>query len=244
MSGLLEFKSVTKSYNSVVALDDISFKIEKNEICGLIGSNGAGKSTTLKLIIKYLSPDSGCIFFKGQRLQSILDTSFPVSYIPDEPIYFEELSVKEHLSFVSSMYSTQNKVNYLINIMELEKHLDKVPSNLSKGSKQKLSICCALLRNYELLIADEPFTGLDPKQIKVFKDVLQEERNNGKTIILSTHLLNMIENICDVFIMLKDGNIVSQGALDKIIKENETCSTLEELYLLLAASDQEEKNFW
>jgi ABC-2 type transport system ATP-binding protein len=233
---ILEFEHVTKIFENVKALDTLSFQIPENKIIGLIGANGAGKTTSLRLIIRYLSPDEGNIYYRKKHIQTLPDTAFPISYIPDNPIFFEELSTKEHLSLISTMYRAEDKVDKLISVFEMEKHLDKVPSMLSKGTKQKLMIMCALLREYETLIADEPFTGLDPKQIKVLKDVLIEQRMSGKTIILSTHLLDLVESICDFYIMIGDGKLLGQGLISDILNKGKY-STLEDLYLYLAQTD-------
>lgn len=239
MSILLTFENVTKKFENVKAVDALSFQIPENKIIGLIGANGAGKTTSLRMVIRYLLPDSGNIYYRDKDIYTLPDTAFPITYIPDTPVFFEELTVKEHLSFISTMYQTENKVSALISLLELEKHLDKVPSILSKGTQQKLMIICALLRNYEMLVADEPFTGLDPKQIKVLKDIFVEQRANGKTIILSTHLLDMIENICDFYVMIDSGKLLRQGMLNEILN-NDKCSTLEELYLYLAKTDKDD----
>jgi ABC-2 type transport system ATP-binding protein len=235
----LTFENVTKKFENVKAVDALSFQIPENKIIGLIGANGAGKTTSLRMVIRYLLPDSGNIYYRDKDIYTLPDTAFPITYIPDTPVFFEELTVKEHLSFISTMYQTENKVSALISLLELEKHLDKVPSILSKGTQQKLMIICALLRNYEMLVADEPFTGLDPKQIKVLKDIFVEQRANGKTIILSTHLLDMIENICDFYVMIDSGKLLRQGMLNEILN-NDKCSTLEELYLYLAKTDKDD----
>lgn len=239
MSILLTFENVTKKFENVKAVDALSFQIPENKIIGLIGANRAGKTTSLRMVIRYLLPDSGNIYYRDKDIYTLPDTAFPITYIPDTPVFFEELTVKEHLSFISTMYQTENKVSALISLLELEKHLDKVPSILSKGTQQKLMIICALLRNYEMLVADEPFTGLDPKQIKVLKDIFVEQRANGKTIILSTHLLDMIENICDFYVMIDSGKLLRQGMLNEILN-NDKCSTLEELYLYLAKTDKDD----
>jgi ABC-2 type transport system ATP-binding protein len=235
----LTFENVTKKFENVKAVDALSFQIPENKIIGLIGANRAGKTTSLRMVIRYLLPDSGNIYYRDKDIYTLPDTAFPITYIPDTPVFFEELTVKEHLSFISTMYQTENKVSALISLLELEKHLDKVPSILSKGTQQKLMIICALLRNYEMLVADEPFTGLDPKQIKVLKDIFVEQRANGKTIILSTHLLDMIENICDFYVMIDSGKLLRQGMLNEILN-NDKCSTLEELYLYLAKTDKDD----
>jgi ABC-2 type transport system ATP-binding protein len=234
----LRFENVSKTFGSVRALSNISFQIPKNKIVGLVGANGAGKTTIMRLIIRYLSPDSGNIFMGDMPINKLGHENFPITYIPDVPVYYEELSVLEHLTFISSMYGTQAEKSNLIRILELKEHLDKVPSMLSKGNKQKLSIACAILRNYEILIADEPFSGLDPRQIKVLKDILLENKAQGKTVIISTHLLDMLESFCDEYIMIDKGELLSQGTFEHIVSNNKLCNSLEELYLYLTEEEQ------
>jgi len=238
MSTIIAFENVTKKFDNITALDAISFQIPKNKIVGLIGANGAGKTTSLRLLIKYLRPDKGNIYYSGKNINSLPGTALTISYIPDTPVFFEELTVLEHASLISTMYQTESKVEYLISLLELEKHLDKVPSVLSKGTQQKLMIMCALLRNYETLIADEPFTGLDPKQIKVLKDIFLQQKSEGKSIVISTHLLDVIENICDFYIMIDNGKLLGQGMIKEILSADKY-STLEELYLYLSREDNE-----
>lgn len=236
MPAILTFRQVSKAFGNAQALDSLSFQIPENKIVGLIGANGAGKTTSLRLIIRYLLPDAGNIYYRDKELRSLPDTSFPISYIPDSPIFFEELTAREHLAFISAMYGTEGKVSELIAPFEMEKHLDKVPFALSRGTRQKLMIMCALLRSFELLIADEPFAGLDPKQAKILKDVFLEQRAGGKTVLLSTHLLDIAESICDYCVMIGDGRLLGQGALGEMLAAGGH-PTLEALYLRLAQAD-------
>lgn len=234
MSAILRFEEISKTFGKVQALNKLTCQFPENKIIGLIGANGAGKTTLMRLIIRLLSPDCGCIYLNDTPIHSLKNETFPIAFIPDVPIYYEELSVSEHLAFICAMYNTQSQKESLIQALELTEHLDKVPSTLSKGNKQKLSIACALLRNYEILLADEPFSGLDPKQIKIFKDILLENKKRGKTVILSTHILDMIESLCDEFIMIDRGELIAQGTFDHIAANNQMFATLEELYLYLA----------
>lgn len=238
---IIIFKNVTKTYGDVCALHELSFDIPANKIVGLIGANGAGKTTILKHIIKYLHPDCGSIMLGGSDINSLRDEMFPVSFVPDKPVYYEELTVSEHLQFISTMYGTKDRVNNLISVLELKPHLGKVPGALSKGTLQKLMIACALLRKYELLIADEPFSGLDPKQIFVLKELLRQEKEAGKTVVISTHLLSTIENLCDYYIFVDNGELLSQGTLEELTAKDKDMS-LEEIYMILSrdADSQEE----
>ena len=232
MRSILEFEKISKSFDNYNVLNSLSFSIPENKIVGLVGANGAGKTTSIRHMIRYLTPDSGRILCKGKDLYSINDADFPISFIPDAPIYYEELSVMEHLAFVSAMYNTQSKVSGLIDRFEMSKHLDKAPYQLSKGTKQKLSIMCASLRRYEMLIADEPFSGLDPQQISTLKAIFKENKDEGKTVLLSTHLLDMVQNLCDYYVLIDNGVLMAQGTLDELVT-NSRCSNVEELYLHL-----------
>lgn len=239
---IIIFKNVTKTYGDVCALHELSFDIPANKIVGLIGANGAGKTTILKHIIKYLHPDCGSIMLGGSDINSLRDEMFPVSFVPDKPVYYEELTVSEHLQFISTMYGTKDRVNNLISVLELKPHLGKVPGALSKGTLQKLMIACALLRKYELLIADEPFSGLDPKQIFVLKELLRQEKEAGNTVVISTHLLSTIENLCDYYIFVDNGELLSQGTLEELTAKDKDMS-LEEIYMILSRdADSQEEN--
>lgn len=232
----LEFDNVSFSYPETLALEGVSFGIEKGEIVGLIGANGAGKTTTILNIIRYLQPQSGVIRIEGMNIAEIKNENFSVSYIADTPIFYDELTLLEHLHFLKALYPGNGlRIEGLIEKLELREHLSKVPSVLSKGTKQKLMTALALLRNYELLIADEPFNGLDPKQISVFKQILRDCRNERKAVLLSTHLLDMVDGMCDRYIMLNHGRLVASGSKSEIIDTHslDNDSTLEQVYLSL-----------
>ncbi|MBO5559074.1 MAG: ABC transporter ATP-binding protein [Ruminococcus sp.] len=236
---MLEFESVFKKFDDYTALDSLSFAVPENSIVGLIGANGAGKTTSIRHIIRYLTPDTGRITYNGKDIYSIKDDVFPISYVPDSPVYYEELSVMEHLDFISAMYNTQNRVKELVDRFEMNKHLNKSPVQLSKGTLQKLSIMCASLRDYQFLIADEPFTGLDPQQINNLKNMFIENKEDGKTVLLSTHLLDMVQNLCDYFILIDNGKLMTQGTL-KQLTDNSKWSSIEELYLYLKSKNNDE----
>lgn len=236
---MITFSNITKRFGSVLALDNLSFEIPANKVIGLIGANGAGKTTILRHIIRYLKPDFGTILLEGKDINSFSGESFPVAFIPDIPVYYEELTVEEHFLFISAMYGTKDKVDDLLSVLELTEHRRKVPGTLSKGTLQKMMIGCALLRDYELLIADEPFTGLDPKQIVVLKKLLTQEKAKGKTIVLSTHLLAMIEDLCDYYVFIDHGKLLGQGSLEALTF-GEKGNSLENIYIMLAQNADEQ----
>lgn len=233
---ILSFQEVSYAYDQENVLDNITFDIPEGKIIGLIGANGAGKSTLIKHIVRYLTPDKGMIKYMNKDIYELADNMFPISYIPDEPVVFDELTVIEHLMFISAVYGTNKDMEKLIDRLELQDHLFKTPFALSKGTMQKLSIGCALLKPHKILVADEPFTGLDPKQINNLKKIFVEEKEQGKTVLLSTHLLEVVENTCEYFIFIEKGRLKIRGSLEEIRGEL-SATSLEEVYLLLENID-------
>lgn len=237
----VSLEKVNKYYNDFHALKNISYDIPKNSIVGLIGANGSGKTTMIKCVLNYYDDYSGEITVFGEKNKSIAQEDNTFSYIPDTPVYYEELTVNEHINFISKMYKTEKKVKKLIKDFELGSHLGKFPHELSKGNQQKLLICCAFLRDYKLLIADEPFTGLDPRQLNNLKGRFLELKNEGKTIILSTHLLPLIEDLCDYYIMIDKGELIGVGRIQEILAKTPDCKNLEDLYLHLSDGGEEDE---
>lgn len=229
-------ENVNFAYDEGAVLHNVSFELNRGEITGLIGSNGAGKSTTLKTMIKKLKPQSGKIAIGGVDVFSLNNENFPITFVPDIPVYYEELTVWEHLQFVKALYPQSDvTVEAIIEQFNLQEHLYKIPGALSKGTLQKLMIALALLRQYDVFLADEPFTGLDPKQIHGFRQILQELRQQDKAILISTHLLDLAEGICDRYIFLHDGKILAEGSKAEVIKYYHLNAelSLEELYMFL-----------
>lgn len=236
-----EFNNISYAYGDTQALNNVTFCGDKGEVIGLIGENGAGKSTAIKNIVRYLTPNRGTIKLDGRDIFKMKDADFPVSYIPDTPVYYEELSLLEHLHFTKAIFpGCPVSIGEMIDRFDLSEHLNKIPSALSKGSQQKLMIAMALLREYDMLIADEPFTGLDPKQIAILKQTLLEQKKLGKLVLISTHLLDMVENICDRYAVIRKGKLIATGSkaelLTKVGLPGE--STVESAYLRLVEMDE------
>ena len=236
-----EVKDVFYSYGNVPALDGLSFSANRGQIVGLIGENGAGKSTIIKNIYRFLTPDSGTITLDGRDIFSYPSGKYPVSYIPDTPVFYEELSLLEHLHFTKAVYPQGGaSIDEMLEKLDMKEHQNKVPAALSKGTRQKLMIAMALMREYEILIADEPFSGLDPKQIAAMKVLLLEQREKGKIVLLSSHLLDVTENICDQYVVMKKGRRLSSGSKRDLLSATKlpADSTMEAVYLRLVEYDE------
>ncbi len=199
--------NLTKYFSGTLVLKDISFSLPNGTITGIIGKNGAGKTTIIKCITSFYDDYVGEILLvngNNQRLLSIND----IAYVPDKPVYYEELNLDEHLKFISAMNNTQFEVDSLIDRFSLKEYLNKFPHELSKGTLQRMQICLAILRNADLIIADEPFDGLDPLQVQILKNEFLKLKELGKTILVSSHQLDLIQKICDRYVIIDSGKVV------------------------------------
>lgn len=223
---MIKVKNLSKVYNGKTVVNNVSFEINKKEIIGLLGPNGAGKTTTILMLLGLVNPDSGELIIDSDSNIKNND----IVYLPDNPICYEELTVEENLVFVSKLYNRdKSEVSEVINRLQLNEHIKKFPKNLSKGNKQKLSIAIALMRDFKVLIADEPFTGLDPQLIKILKDIFIDLREKGITVIISTHLLDLAETFCDKYLLIDKGTLLGFGDKNSLCTDESL--TLEQIFL-------------
>ena len=219
---MLEIKNLTGGYVHVPVLKDVSFTVESGQLVGLIGLNGAGKSTTINEIIGLLTPYSGEIKINGLTLREAA-TSYrkQIGYIPETPSLYEELTLREHFETVAMAYGIEQKVafervEHLLKMFRLDQKLDWFPVHFSKGMKQKVMIICAFVVDPSLFIVDEPFLGLDPLAISDLIQLLEVEKQKGKSILMSTHVLDSAEKMCDAFVILHKGEVRAQGNLQQL----------------------------
>ncbi len=232
---MLSVTNLVKTYGKQNAVNDITFELQGGEVVGLLGPNGAGKSTTMKCIVGLLRKTSGEITLGGYDHLSV-NAKRLFSYIPETPYVYDLLTVQEHMQFVAQAYGVKDwrgKADEYLEIFELADKKDKLGRDLSKGMRQKVSICCALLPDPKVLFFDEPMIGLDPKAIKNTKRIFRELKEAGKTILVSTHLIDGIESIADRVMILKDGNIVGNDTIANLKQQfvQEEGTSLEDLFL-------------
>jgi ABC-type multidrug transport system ATPase subunit len=232
---MLSVTNLVKTYGKQNAVNDITFELQGGEVVGLLGPNGAGKSTTMKCIVGLLRKTSGEITLGGYDHLSVQAKRL-FSYIPETPYVYDLLTVQEHMQFVAQAYGVKDwkgKAEEYLEIFELADKKDKLGRDLSKGMRQKVSICCALLPDPKVLFFDEPMIGLDPKAIKNTKRIFRELKEAGKTILVSTHLIDGIESIADRVMILKDGNIVGNDTIANLKQQfvQEEGTSLEDLFL-------------
>ena len=226
---MLEIKNVSKSYGNKKALDNVSLKIKKGKIFGFIGENGAGKTTLIKAIVGIHDFDSGDILIDGVSIKLTLSNAFlfPVlckkkmAYVPDNPDIYPNLRGIDYLNFICDIYEiNEEERNTLIKKYAdkflLTSSLGDIISSYSHGMKQKLVIISALIHKPSLIILDEPFVGLDPKSTKDVKDIMKELCKENVTFFFSSHVLEVVEKLCDEVAIIKDGKILEVGSVDKI----------------------------
>ena len=207
---MFEVKNVTKRYGKVIANRDISFQVEDGQIAVLLGPNGAGKSTIIKCIAGLLR-FSGEITIGGYPGKS-REARAMLGYLPEMPAVYDLLTVWEHMEFIARAYRLtdwQGEAEALLTRFELWDKKDKLGKELSKGMQQKVSLCCALLHRPRVMIFDEPMVGLDPHAIKELKQVFQELRASGCSVLISTHMLDSVEDFWDVAHIMKDGSFAA-----------------------------------
>lgn len=197
-------------------LRDVSFSLQAGEMMGLIGPNGAGKSTTIKAILGLLKNVEGDVRLLGVNRR--------YSYIPEHPVLYDELTVWEHLELAASVYGIprtpfEERALKLLHRFQLDEEMHHLPRAFSKGMQQKVMFAVAFLLQPDLYVIDEPFIGLDPRATKTLLQLLVEERRRGAAVLLSTHVLDTAEKICDSFLLLHDGRCVAQGSLDQLRRQ-------------------------
>ncbi|WHZ31324.1 ABC transporter ATP-binding protein [Desemzia incerta] len=240
----LEVTNVTGGYNQFPVLKDVSFEIGNGQLIGLIGLNGAGKSTTLKHIIGLMDPFKGEIKIDQLTIkESASDYRKKFGYVPETPALYEELTLKEHIEVTAMAYDlpmeeAMKRADYLLKTFRLEKKLDWFPANFSKGMKQKVMIVCAFLIEPSLYIIDEPFLGLDPLAIHALLELMQEKKEAGASILMSTHILATAERYCDGFIILHEGKVRAAGSLEDLRQTFEMPeANLDEIYIELTKEE-------
>ncbi|MBP1756430.1 MAG: hypothetical protein H6Q59_2828 [Firmicutes bacterium] len=224
---MLSVSNVTKKYGKLIANDQISFQINPQEISVLLGPNGAGKSTIIKCIAGLLKFD-GSILINGNENKS-LQAKRELGYIPEIPALYDMLTVWEHLEFIARAYSLQNwkeRAEDLLTRFELEDKKKKLGTELSKGMQQKVSICCGLLPQPKVILFDEPLVGLDPHAIKELKNLFIELRNDGASILISTHMLDSVEEFWDSTNIMINGKIAARRTRNEIVGSGEDLEAL------------------
>ena len=243
----LEINKLVGGYSQIPVLKDVSFDVQPGELVGLIGLNGAGKSTTLNHVIGLLRPFSGSIKINGLTIQANPEEyKKQIAYVPETPILYDELTLREHIDLTIMAYELNHdeawqRATKLLKLFRLDNKLDWFPANFSKGMKQKVMICCAFMTKAKLLIIDEPFYGLDPLAVHDLLDLIEQKKKEGVAVLMSTHVLDTAQRYCDRFVLLADGKVRAHGTLDELRAAGDRAGeSLDEIYLHLAKGDRDE----
>lgn len=236
----LEVQGLEKVYGELRAVNGLSFEVRPKEIVGLVGPNGAGKTTTLRCLAGIIPPTRGTVRICGADLAADpVAAKRALAFLPDEPRLFEYLTVREHLNLVARLYEVRDwepRGAALLEELELADKAQAIPSELSRGMRQKLSIACGFLHQPALILLDEPLTGLDPLGIRRMKQSLKSRAEGGAALLLSSHLLSLVEELCDRILVIAGGRAVAFGSLADIRAQlSSKDGTLEDLFIQITA---------
>ena len=241
---MIEFRDVTKDYDGKLALNHLNLTLESGEIVGLIGHNGAGKSTTIKSLVSVIKPTQGQIFVDGKELSSNrLEIKKKIGYVADSPDLFLRLTANEFWELVATSYDmttaeVEARLGELLAIFDFASHRYEVIESFSHGMRQKVFVIGALLSDPDIWVLDEPLTGLDPQAAFDLKQMMREHANKGNTVLFSTHVLEVAEQLCDKIAILKKGELIFYGTVEDL-KAQHPDQSLETIYLGLAGRREE-----
>ena len=235
---MIEVSDLSKRYGNFMAVRNVSFTVRPGEVLGLVGPNGAGKTTTLRCLAGIIPASSGMIRIAGHDIAtSPLPAKRALAFFPDEPRLFDYLTVRQHLNFVARIYGVEQYealAQPLLEEFEIADKADQLPAELSRGMKQKLAIACGLLHRPGVMFFDEPLTGLDPLGIRRMKNSIIKRARDGATIVLSSHLLHLLEEVCSHVLILKKGEKIADGTLAEVaarFSNGEAKVNLEEVFI-------------
>jgi ABC-2 type transport system ATP-binding protein len=240
---MIKLVNLIKNYGKLIAVNNVNLEVAPGEIFGFLGPNGAGKTTTIKMIAGLLQPTGGSILINGHDVQKEpLKAKFITGFIPDRPFLYEKLTATEFMRFVADLYEMRNskiRINELLDLFGLPDWRNELIDNFSHGMKQRLVMASALLHNPKVLVVDEPMVGLDPRGARLVKDIFKDLASKGVTVFMSTHTLEIVEQMCTRVAIINQGRIIAEGSVEDLGRmarmEN---SHLEPIFLKLTGGDE------
>lgn len=234
MEEVLKLEHVHKKFGQKEVLKDISFSVNSGQIIGYIGSNGAGKSTTIKIILGLIDDYEGDVYVFGDNIRGQIDYKRKIGYVPEISDMYDNLTANEYISFIGMLYGLDShnailKGKEMMSVFGIEDAINGRIHTFSKGMRQKLSIITGMLHNPDILFLDEPLGGIDANSVLVFKEILHNLKSVGKTIFYSSHILEVVEKLSDRILLLNEGNIVIDGTVTEVMNK-QTDSSLEAIF--------------
>ena len=235
---MIQTRSLTKQYDSLTAVKNLDLTVNRGELFGFLGPNGAGKTTTIRMLIGLLKPTSGTATVAGHDiLKSPLQVKAAIGYLAEEPFLYDKLTGREFLRFIADLYQVsergrQSRIQQLLDLFELRDKADDLIGSYSHGMRQKMGLCSVLVHNPSVLFLDEPTTGLDPRSARLVKDILKELVAKGVTVFMSSHILEIVENMCGRVGIIDHGELVAVGTVDEL-RGQALGSSLEDIFLSL-----------
>jgi ABC-2 type transport system ATP-binding protein len=240
---VIEAEGLVKVYDGVPAVQGLTFRVAPGEIVGLVGPNGAGKTTTLRSLTGIVVPTRGTVRIAGHDLaREPVAAKARLAFVPDEPQLFPYLTVREHFDFTARLYGvpdSRGRIASLAEELELSAKLDALPGELSRGMRQKLAMGCGLLHQPDALLLDEPLTGLDPSGMRRMKATILRRAEAGAAVLLSSHLLHVVQEVCGRVLVMQDGRLVALGTIAEIVERRPDLAgqSLEGIYMGLVSRE-------
>lgn len=245
---MIEAFGLTKKFSEFIAVDTLSFQVSPGEIYGLLGPNGSGKSTTMRMLLGLLKPTEGTAKVMGFDIKDqIVDAKRVMGYVPEEPVLPERLTGWEYANYVSDIWKIprsaerEEELDELLTLLDIKDASDDIIETYSKGMSRKISLVAALIHHPKVLILDEMQAGIDPRGAATIKEILNGMRERGTTILLTTHILEIAEQICDRIGIINEGNMVAEGSMEQLRIQAEGQKSLEEIFLSLTGGPDMQK---
>jgi ABC-2 type transport system ATP-binding protein len=240
---MIKLVSLTKRYGKLIAVNGINLEVAQGEVFGFLGPNGAGKTTTIKMMAGLLQPTGGTAIIGGYDIrQEPLKAKFITGFIPDRPFLYEKLTATEFMNFVANLYEmhdTKSRISELLDLFGLSEWAHELVENFSHGMKQRLVMASSLLHRPKVLVVDEPMVGLDPRGARLVKDIFKDLASKGVTVFMSTHTLEIVEQMCTRVAIINKGDIIAEGSVEDLGRmASMQGSHLEPIFLRLTGGDE------
>jgi ABC-2 type transport system ATP-binding protein len=241
--GAIEAEGLRKTFKNIVAVDSVDLHVRRGEMFGFLGPNGAGKTTTIKMLIGLLRPSAGVARIGGYDIQrDTLAAKALIGYVPDQPFLPDKLTAREYLAFVGGLYRVpvariRQRGDELLRLFDLHDHADELLGGYSHGMRQKAALAGALLHDPQVLFLDEPTVGLDPRSARLIKDILRQLAAGGSAVFLTTHILEIAEQLCDRVGIIRDGRVIAQGTMTEL-RQGDQDRSLEDIFLSLTGGEE------